>query len=403
MKILAIETSCDDTCVALAQAKGNNFSILREIISSQAEVHKKWGGVFPSLAKREHQKNIVPILKDVLDQPRLNKKTLISQNKLRILKKILERDKELEKRLIPFLQKSKIPNLDLIAVTQGPGLEPCLWVGVNAAKALSFFWNVPLIGINHIEAHIFVNFLIDNRLTCPEFVEGTCPEPIEGSIINNYLPAICLVVSGGHTQLALMKGLFKYKILGETKDDAIGEAFDKIGRMLEFSYPAGVRIEKLAKKGKANIDFPSPMINQKNYDFSYAGLKTAVLYHLKKHFKTKRSQNFFLKESFIISEEKKANICASFQKAAFEVLIQKTLRAAKEFKAKSVVVCGGVAANEFLKKEFKKRQKKLLAKTKIFLPKKEFSTDNAAMIALSGYFHRNKTRKRLIAKPNLKI
>ncbi|MCD6429100.1 hypothetical protein J7L09_00195, partial [bacterium] len=336
MKILAIETSCDDTCVALAQAKGNNFSILREIISSQAEVHKKWGGVFPSLAKREHQKNIVPILKDVLDQPRLNKKTLISQNKLRILKKILERDKELEKRLIPFLQKSKIPNLDLIAVTQGPGLEPCLWVGVNAAKALSFFWNVPLIGINHIEAHIFVNFLIDNRLTCPEFVEGTCPEPIEGSIINNYLPAICLVVSGGHTQLALMKGLFKYKILGETRDDAAGEAFDKIARILGLPYPGGPAISAEAEKlsiinSQLSIKLPRPMIHSKDYDFSFSGLKTAVLYDFKKRPKTIQK-----------SKEYKIMMAKETQEAIVEVLVSKTLRAAKEFKAKSIILGGGV-------------------------------------------------------------
>ena len=355
MKVLGIETSCDETAISLIEAKGNIFSLKLKIISnlvaSQIKIHQKYGGIVPSLAKREHSKNLPILYQKIFSQSPFSLPT---------------------SHLLP----------QIIAVTVGPGLSPCLWEGINFAKKISKNLKIPIVGVNHLEGHFFSVFL---KKPLPKF------------------PLVVLIISGGHTLLVFSRKPFNYKILGETKDDAIGEAFDKIGRMLEFSYPAGVQIEKLAKKGKANIDFPSPMINQKNYDFSYAGLKTAVLYHLKKHFKTKRSQNFFLKESFIIPEVKKVNICASFQKAAFEVLIQKTLRAAKEFKAKSVVVCGGVAANEFLKKEFKKRQKKLLAKTKIFFPKKEFSTDNAAMIALSGYFHRNKTRKRLIAKPNLKI
>ena len=394
MKILAIETSCDDTCVALAQAKGNNFSILKEIISSQVEVHKKWGGVFPSLAKREHQKNIVPILKDVLGQPRLNKKTLISQNKLRILKKILERDKELEKRLIPFLQKSKIPNLDLIAVTQGPGLEPCLWVGVNTAKALSFFWNVPLIGINHIEAHIFVNFLVNNRLICPEFVEG--------SIINNYLPAICLVVSGGHTQLVLMKGLFKYKILGETRDDAAGEAFDKIARILGLPYPGGPAIARLAAQklsiinNQLSIKLPRPMIHSKDYDFSFSGLKTAVLYDFKKRPKTIQK-----------SKEYKIMMAKEVQEAIIEVLVSKTLRAAKEFKAKSIILGGGVTANKRLREVFHKKLLKFTKPPLLFVPEPKLSTDNASMVAITGYlrykYFGSKDWQNLSADANLKL
>ena len=346
MRVLGIETSCDETAISLIEAKGNIFSLKLKIISnlvaSQIKIHQKYGGIVPSLAKREHSKNL-PIL----------------------YQKIF----------------SHLPP-QLIAVTIGPGLSPCLWEGINFAKKISKDLKVPIVGVNHLEGHFFSVFL---KKPLPKF------------------PLVILIISGGHTLLVFSKKPFSYKILGETRDDAVGEAFDKIGRMLGLSYPAGVQIEKLAKKGKPNIDFPSPMLNQKNYDFSYAGLKTAVFYYLKKHFKTKKSQDFFLKESFIVPKEKKANICASFQRAAFEVLIQKTLKAAKEFKVKSVVICGGVAANEFLKKEFKNQQKKILPQIELFFPKKEFSTDNAAMIALGGYFHKNQIKKRLIAKPNLKI
>ncbi|MCD6412422.1 tRNA (adenosine(37)-N6)-threonylcarbamoyltransferase complex transferase subunit TsaD [bacterium] len=347
MKVLGIETSCDETALALIEASGDFSSlkvkILSDLVASQIKVHQKYGGIVPSLAKREHSKNL-PILWE----------------KISSLKEKPE----------------------LIAITIGPGLSPCLWEGINFAKKISKKLNLPMVGVNHLEGHLFSVFL---KKPLPQF------------------PLVSLIISGGHTLLVFSKKPLSYKILGETKDDAVGEAFDKVGRMLGFTYPAGKEIEKMAKKGKAIIDFPSPMINQKNYDFSYAGLKTAVLYYLKKHFKSKEPENVFLKESFIVPEKDKAQICASFQKAAFKVLIEKTLRAAKEFKVKSIVVCGGVAANEFLKKEFKKRAKENLVKAKIFFPEKKFATDNAVMIALAGYFHRKEIKKRLVALPNLKL
>jgi len=347
MKVLGIETSCDETALALIEASGDFSSlkvkILSDLVASQIKVHQKYGGIVPSLAKREHSKNL-PILWE----------------KISSLKEKPE----------------------LIAITIGPGLSPCLWEGINFAKKISKKLNLPMVGVNHLEGHLFSVFL---KKPLPQF------------------PLVSLIISGGHTLLVFSKKPLSYKILGETKDDAVGEAFDKVGRMLGFAYPAGKEIEKMAKKGKAIIDFPSPMINQKNYDFSYAGLKTAVLYYLKKHFKSKEPENVFLKESFIVPEKDKAQICASFQKAAFKVLIEKTLRAAKEFKVKSIVVCGGVAANEFLKKEFKKRAKENLVKAKIFFPEKKFATDNAVMIALAGYFHRKEIKKRLVALPNLKL
>jgi len=347
MKVLGIETSCDETALALIEASGDFSSlkvkILSDLVASQIKVHQKYGGIVPSLAKREHSKNL-PILWE----------------KISSLKEKPE----------------------LIAITIGPGLSPCLWEGINFAKKISKKLNLPMVGVNHLEGHLFSVFL---KKPLPQF------------------PLVSLIISGGHTLLVFSKKPLSYKILGETKDDAVGEAFDKVGRMLGFAYPAGKEIEKMAKKGKAIIDFPSPMINQKNYDFSYAGLKTAVLYYLKKHFKSKEPENVFLKESFIVPEKEKAQICASFQKAAFKVLIEKTLRAAKEFKVKSIVVCGGVAANEFLKKEFKKRAKENLVKAKIFFPEKKFATDNAVMIALAGYFHRKEIKKRLVALPNLKL
>jgi len=351
MKVLGIETSCDETALALIEASGDFSSlkvkILSDLVASQVKIHQKYGGIVPSLAKREHSKNLPILYQKIFSQP-------------------------LTSHLSP----------QIIAVTIGPGLSPCLWEGINFAKKISKKLNLPIVGVNHLEGHLFSVFL---KKPLPQF------------------PLVSLIISGGHTLLVLSKKPLSYKILGETKDDAVGEAFDKVGRMLGFAYPAGKEIEKIAKKGKAIIDFPSPMINQKNYDFSYAGLKTAVLYYLKKHFKSKEPENVFLKESFIVPEKKKAQICASFQKAAFKVLIEKTLRAAKEFKVKSIVVCGGVAANEFLRKEFKKRAKENLVKAKIFFPEKKFATDNAVMIALAGYFHRKEIKKRLVALPNLKL
>lgn len=351
MVILAIETSCDDTCVALIKAIGKKqikFKILSNIVSSQAKIHKKWGGVYPFLAKREHQKNLPVVLKKALKGA-----------------KLLEKD------------------VDLIAVTSGPGLEPCLWMGVNFAKNLAKKLNLPIIPINHIEAHIYANFL--------NYESGA----------RNLLPAICLVVSGGHTQLILMKNHGKYKILGETRDDAAGECFDKTARILGLGYPGGPAIAAEAAKlsiinNQLSINLPRPMIYQKNYDFSFSGLKTAVLYHYKSQPKKIRKSKKYIQQ-----------MSAEIQQAVIDVLIHKTLKAAKNHKVKSVILGGGVTANNELRRQFKEKIEKEIPYSKFYIPDSKLCTDNAAMGAVTAYYHwlrrKTKTWRDIKAEANLRI
>lgn len=336
MIILGIDTSCDDTCISLLEVRNSKFEVKSNIVSSQVKLHQKYGGVFPSLAKREHQKNL-PI--------------------------VFER----------AIKRAKNPKIDLIAVTIGPGLEPCLWEGINFAKKLAKKLKIPLVGVNHLEAHLLINFLKLKE--------------------KDVFPAIGLVVSGGHTQLILMKKFLKYKLLGETRDDAAGECLDKVARLLALSYPGGPKIEKLASKFKGKekykIILPRPMIYQKNYDFSFAGLKTAVLYDLRERKEKEKKLSSF-----------KIEMAREVQQAIIDVLIKKTLRAKEDFKAKSIFLGGGVAANEELRKQFLKNFKK------IFFPKKEFCTDNGLMVTLAGYFHQKEAKKeyeKIEAKANLKI
>ena len=377
MKILAVETSCDDTGIAVLETRGDknpSFSVLSNIVSSQIEVHKKYGGVYPAMAKREHQKNLVPTLIEALKEAgMLEEKT--SKTKDKNLETILEREQELQKQLIPFLQKYAKPDIDLISVTNGPGLEPCLWTGVNFAKALSYFWNIPVASVNHIEAHILVN-LLDNP--------------------NIEFPAIALVVSGGHTQIILVNGIVKYKILGETRDDAAGECFDKCAKLLGLGYPGGPIISKLAEGAKTHRALPRPMVGTKDYDFSFSGLKTAVLYADRK-VKNKNA-------------EYKKTMSAEVQQAIIDVLIKKTIKAVKDFKAKSLILGGGVSANQELRKQFKNKLEKELPDTIFFVPKPNLSTDNGLMTAITGFFHKNKTGvpasgswKNISADGNLRI
>ena len=353
--ILAIETSCDDTGIAIVKAgKNGSFKVLSNIVSSQVEVHKKWGGVYPMMAKREHQKNIVPVLKEALKKSKMlkNSKPRTLKLELKTLKSILEREKDLQKPLINFLQKHQKPNINLIAVTNGPGLEPCLWVGVNFAKALANTWKLPIVTVNHLKAHIFVNT----------------------GLTKKNLPAVCLIASGGHTLLFLMKDFGKYKILGETRDDAAGECFDKAARILGLKYPGGPEISKKAAEftGKRTIKLPRPMINTKDYDFSFSGLKTAVLYNALK--KKKRNKKYI------------QEMCKEVQQAIIDVLIKKTMDAAINKKAKAIILGGGVTANKELRRQLQERAKKLIPKTKLFFPKPENCTDNAFMTAIAGYF-----------------
>jgi N6-L-threonylcarbamoyladenine synthase len=344
MIILAIDTSCDDTCIALIKAEKSYFKILSNIISSQVKIHKKWGGVVPTLAKREHQKNLPSVFKKALS-------------------------------------KAKNPKVDLIAVTVGPGLEPCLWMGVNFAEDLARKINLKIIPINHIEAHILASWR----------------RPISENF-KDIFPAICLVVSGGHTQLILMREIGKYKILGETRDDAAGECFDKVAKILGLGYPGGPIISKLAKRPKhQTIYLPRPMINQKNYDFSFSGLKTAVLYDFRAQPPKIRTSKKYIQE-----------MCSETQQAIIDVLIKKTIRAAREFRVKAVILGGGVAANEELRKQFREIIKKNFPNTKYLTPDPKFCTDNAAMVGVAAYFNWVKGKflkscSAITADANLKI
>ncbi len=339
MNILSIETSCDETALSIVECSGGakkpQFKVLKNLISSQIPIHRPFGGVVPNLAKREHIKHL----------PKLLKKLEIRNLKLEI---------------------------DAVAVTVGPGLEPALWTGIEFAKQLAKDLKKPLLGANHMEGHMFSILLPPVKNT----------DNFQFSISNFQFPAIGLVVSGGHTMIVKMDSYTKWIKLGETRDDAAGEAFDKVARILGLPYPGGPEISKLAKNGDPKaINFPRPMLANKDYDFSFSGLKTAVLYYLR----DLRTTNYSL--------QAKRNIAASFQQAALDVLIKKTMRAASQYGAETVFICGGVAANAELRKQLAKECAK---RGVAFLsPANEYNTDNAAMIAAAAYLAklRKKTYK----------
>lgn len=355
MTILGIETSCDDTGVAvleITEGPEPQFAIRSNTIASQIDVHQEYGGVFPSLAKREHIKNL-PIT--------------------------------LEK----SLKEAGVQKTDAIAVTYGPGLSPCLWAGLNFAKELAKEWGIPLTPTDHIEGHLLVALLKEN-----------------GMIAKGCFPAIALTVAGGHTQLTLVNAIGQYKILGETRDDAAGECFDKTARILGLPYPGGPAIAQQAaqwksesRNSKFEIKLPRPMLHTKDYDFSFSGLKTAVLYDYKDRPQEIRESKEYIQE-----------MASEIQQSVIDVLLHKTLKAAEEFQAKSVVLGGGVSANEELRKQLSqilntKYQIPLLA------PPKNLSTDNGLMIALAGYFQFQKGNilkkegelDKLEARPNLRL
>lgn len=333
MIILGIETSCDETGVCLLKTNKNKISILSNLVFSQVRFHKKYGGVYPFLAKRLHEKNL----------PFLFQKSL---------------------------KEAGVKKIDLVAVTVGPGLEPCLWQGFNFAKEIAQDQKIPLLGVNHIEAHVLINLFEKKSILKKS---------------KKFFPALCLVISGGHTVLFLMEKIGKYIKIGQTRDDAVGECQDKIGRMLGFPYPAGPHITQFLIKFKKykvknKISLPRPMINQKNFDFSFSGLKTAVFYTIKDQ---KR-----------ISLDFKVALLKEFQRAITDVLILKTQRAIDHFKPKSLLLGGGVARDYFLRKAFKSLGKK--KNLPVFIPKKENCTDNGLIIAWAGYLNfKNKVLSRI--------
>ncbi|HBM45593.1 MAG: putative tRNA threonylcarbamoyladenosine biosynthesis protein Gcp [Parcubacteria group bacterium GW2011_GWF2_38_76] len=366
MIILSIETSCDDTAIAIIEAKGGfkkpSFKVLSSLTHSQIELHAKWQGVVPSLAKREHSINLTPLLETSLQKAGLLKETKSKAPIPEELKTILEREPELLENLEILLPKIKTPKIDAIAVTYGPGLEPALWVGVSLAKALSICWKKPIIPVNHMEGHA-LSSLLESKSKVKSY-----------KVIK--FPAIALLVSGGHTELVLMKDWLKYKIIGSTRDDASGEAFDKVARIIGLTYPGGPQISKLAEsfdpKNGTGIKFPRPMINSDDFDFSFSGLKTAVLYKAK--------------ELGQLTEELKKEIAYEFEQAVVDTLVSKTKKALIKFKAKSLILGGGVSANKKLRISTTEIVQKYFPETELLIPEISLSADNAGMIGVAGYF-----------------
>jgi N6-L-threonylcarbamoyladenine synthase len=315
MKILAIETSCDDTGAAVVL---NGRKILSNVVSSQNAIHQKYGGVVPELASRRHIEMIVPIVTEALKGANLTLK-----------------------------------EIDGIAVTQGPGLVGSLLIGLSFAKSMAFATGKPFVGVNHVEGHLSAIFLEKNP---PRF------------------PFIGLVVSGGHTSLFRMDGFGKYKRLGQTRDDAAGEAFDKVAKLLGLGYPGGPIIDELSRKGNSKaIRFPRPSLSKNSLDFSFSGLKTAVVNYVKSH--PEPSKRY--------PEELVRDIVSSFQEAVIDVLLKNTIRAALDQKLKRIVLSGGVAANRHLRKRMKEIAQE--EKLSVYIPSPFFCTDNAAMIGVVGY------------------
>jgi len=320
MNILGIETSCDETAAAVIE---NGTKILSSIVASSAEMHAKTGGIIPESAARQQIKSIIPAITSALEKAKI-----------------------------------KSEKIEAIAVTSGPGLIGSLLVGIETAKTLSLLWEKPIIPVNHLSAHIYANWLSDKK--APEF------------------PALALVVSGGHTDIVLMKDHGKLEWIGGTRDDAAGEAFDKTARLLGLPYPGGPAISMEAEKyitknPKTKLSFfPRPIINEKNYDWSFSGLKTAVLNEVKDR---------------KLSKEEKQKIAAEVQEAIVDVLIKKTLRAAREYKPKSLLLAGGVAANTRLKEKFESAISEHVGNINLFVPPPKLCTDNAAYIASFAYFN----------------
>ncbi len=313
VNILAIETSCDETAAAVVR---NGLEVLSSVVASQVDWHRKYGGVVPEIASRKHLEFINPVIAEAVGKAELD-----------------------------FLE------LDAVAATYGPGLVGGLLVGLSTAKALAYVLDKPFIGINHIAGHIYANFISNQEIETP---------------------VICLTVSGGHTDLLYFEELGSYSILGRTRDDAAGEAFDKTARVLGIGYPGGPAIEKISKEGDPSaIDFPRPFINDDNYDFSFSGLKTAVINYL--HNKRQKKEKVCI-----------ADVAASFQQAVIDILVAKVMKAVTVYQVGSVILSGGVAANKTLKSQLEEKLKKI--DLPLYTPELKLCTDNAAMIGSVAYY-----------------
>lgn len=369
MRILGIETSCDETAIAVLECEGERSAevrVLGNALLSQIDVHQEYGGVFPALAKREHAKNLVPILQAALSEAELlyEDTQALANDVETAVGELLAREGDLAVDLLEFLKESEVPNVDAIAVTAGPGLEPALWVGVNFAKALALAWNKPIVAVNHMEGH-----LLSALLTEKDMRSYVMPEIAQ--------PLLALLISGGHTELVLMEDWLSYRLVGSTRDDAVGEAFDKVARMLGLPYPGGPEISKFAERarergGENPYTLPRPMLNDPACDFSFSGLKTAVLYLVKDK---------------DLTETDKENVALAFEDAAADVLYAKTLRALTETGARTLAIGGGVSANTHIKRTFQERLAEDRTDVTLCIPPTFLTSDNAIMIALAGYYH----------------
>jgi N6-L-threonylcarbamoyladenine synthase len=403
MITLGIETSCDETALCLLETKGSaerrtalEYRVLSHIIYSQAKMHSKYGGVFPMVAKREHAKRLVPLLEQAIKESKIETKSFEpSKETLENIKKICgEHDEDLWRSIIGSSLIKEKPAIDRIAVTHGPGLEPALWVGINFANALVSLWNIPIGGINHMEGHIVASLLpkTETKYTFESLLECS-------------FPAIAFLASGGHTEIVYVKEIGGYKVLGATRDDAIGEAFDKVARMLGLPYPGGPEISRLAEIERkenaasdtatfsaasqisSHITLPRPMINSDTLDMSFAGLKTAVLYELRKH--------------ETIDDSLKKEVAREFEDAVTDVILAKLEKAFDAHEAHSLIVGGGVLANKHILKACKSFA---LRRDIDFLPPAVgLSGDNALMIAMASAMNGKSGDQEIKAQGNLSL
>lgn len=353
--ILAIETSCDETAASLVKVEENSedfeIEILSNIVASQIDIHKKWGGVFPELASRAHLETMIPVLEESLDNDIQN-----------------------------------IKNIDYLAVTEGPGLIGSLLMGTEAANLLASLYKQPIIPINHLEGHVYSAFCASKSQVPSSNNQTNFKIQIPKTGI---FPILAIVVSGGHTSLILMKDHLQYEVVGQTIDDAAGEAFDKVAKLMQLGYPGGPIIEKLAQSGDENA-FELPIGIKDQADFSFSGLKTAVLY-LTKDVRTGKALEY-----------NQADLAASFQKTVVDTLILKTKKATQKYQPKTLILSGGVSANSYLRKRFSRELSKIVPEESILIPPKNLSTDNAVGIAIASALKTNSTDY-VEADPNLKL
>lgn len=376
MNILAIETSCDETALTILNVSQDlekpAFTVLSHFVLSQIDIHAQYGGVFPNLAKRAHAENLTPLLKKSLETAGMEQAGDISKelkaNSLK-LEALLEREPEMKNALIETLRDQAIPPIDYICVTNGPGLEPALWVGINFAQAIGMIWDIPVIPVNHMEGHIV-----------SVFAEGE-----EFAVTEPRFPTLSLLISGGHTELVLSKDWGIYEKIGQTVDDAVGEAFDKAARVLDLQYPGGPKISQHAQlyreqASAENLEefknlFPRPMKGSGDYNFSFSGLKTAVLRYVQE-----------LGGTDALTDDDRQRISYAFEEAAADVLIYKTKKAIEEYGIETLIIAGGVSANKYIRESFKAVLDKQSPHVELKIPDLALTGDNSLMIAVAGYY-----------------